>query len=117
MSKATVPFDMQIEPFVERDDAHISIDAGRRELRRRLRRNSFSSPALSGGDIDAQWEMSEGYGDETVGGSAPTPDQNVVGEWADAIGVHYDDFEELRCGDKEHERDVHRWELDPASAE
>jgi len=72
---------------------------------------------LSGGDIDAQWEMAESYGDETAGVSAPTPDQNDVVEWAAAMGLHYDDFEELRCGDKEHERDIHRWELDPASAE
>jgi len=116
-ARGTVSFEVEIEPFVEREDAHISIEAGRTELRRRLRRTSFSSPTLSAGDIDAQWEMAESYGDETAGASAPTPDQNVVDEWAEAIGVHYDDFEELRCGDKEHERDVHRWELDPASAE
>ena len=34
-----------------------------------------------------------------------------------ALGVSYNDDEELRIPDKEHERDVHRWELNPASAE
>ena len=32
-------------------------------------------------------------------------------------GVTYKDDEALACGDKELTRDVHRWELDPASAE
>jgi len=33
------------------------------------------------------------------------------------VGVTYEEGEPLRVGEKEHERDVHRWELDPASAE
>lgn len=35
----------------------------------------------------------------------------------DAFGVAYLRDEELYCGTKERERDQHRWELDPASAE
>jgi Family of unknown function (DUF6335) len=31
--------------------------------------------------------------------------------------VQYEDNEELKAGDKVTERDKHRWELDPASAE
>lgn len=38
-------------------------------------------------------------------------------DFGEAIGVSYNDDEELRFFDKEHERDIHRWELDPASAE
>lgn len=33
------------------------------------------------------------------------------------FGIVYEPYEELDCGGKGHERDVHRWELDPASAE
>lgn len=36
---------------------------------------------------------------------------------AHVIGIDYQDDEELRVGEKEAERDRHRWELDPASAE
>ena len=33
------------------------------------------------------------------------------------LGVTYQDGEPLKAGEKEVERDRHRWELDPASAE
>lgn len=42
---------------------------------------------------------------------------DVVDEVGQAIGVTYQDDEALRFGRKETERDEHRWELDPASAE
>jgi uncharacterized protein DUF6335 len=34
-----------------------------------------------------------------------------------ALGVSYEDHEELKGSDKVVERDKHRWELDPASAD
>jgi hypothetical protein len=34
-----------------------------------------------------------------------------------ALGVTYADTETLAPGEKEAERDAHRWELDPASSE
>ena len=46
-----------------------------------------------------------------------TPDEDVVDEIGKVIGVMYQEGEPLRLGRKEQERDVHRWELDPASAE
>lgn len=75
------------------------------------------SAELSAGDIDALWDQAEFSGEETAGGSAPTPDQDVVDEIGEAIGVTYEEGEPLRVGAKEQERDTHRWELDPASAE
>ena len=47
----------------------------------------------------------------------PTPDQAVVEEIGTAIGLEYNDNEELKSVDKIEERDRHRWELDPASSE
>ena len=41
----------------------------------------------------------------------------IVDEIGRAVGVTYQEGEPLRTGEKEHERDEHRWELDPASAE
>jgi hypothetical protein len=95
----------------------VSIGAGVRELEERFRKNPNTNPILSGGDVDARWEEAESSGDETVGGSSPTPDQGVVDDIGAAVGVTYQDDEELKVGEKEHSRDQHRWELDPASSE
>lgn len=71
---------------------------------------------LSGGDVDASWDEVDA-GEETVGGSNPTPGQDVVDDLGRAAGLTYDDSEPLRPEDKVAERDEHRWEVDPASAE
>ena len=56
-------------------------------------------------------------GDEAPGGDNTTPGQDVVEEIGEAVGVSYDDNEELKGESKITRRDRHRWELDPASAE
>ena len=71
---------------------------------------------LAGGDVDALPEEVD-TGEEAVGGSAPTPDQDVVDDLGRAAGVTYSDTEPLRPEEKEAQRDDERWELDPASAE
>lgn len=88
-----------------------------RELAEVHEADASVSAELSAGDIDARWDQAESGGEETAGGSAPTPDQDVVDEIGKAIGVTYLEGEPLRVGRKEQERDEHRWELDPASAE
>jgi hypothetical protein len=88
---------------------------GRDEMRERLRKNTSASPALTSGDVDADWESAETVGDEAPGGDNPTPDQDVVDDIGRALGVEYDDDEELQGGAEIKERDRHRWELDPAS--
>jgi hypothetical protein len=93
------------------------VAAGAKQLADRLRENTSTDPSLSGGDIDANWEMAEADGEETVAGSAATPGQNNVEEIGKALGVTYADDEELKAGEKERDRDKHRWELDPASAD
>src|SRR5215467_8260001 len=103
--------DDRIEPPVP------DVSAGSRKLAERLRENPNVDPSLSGGDIDAAWDMAESAGDEAAAGSAATPEQNDVEEFAGAIGIHYADDEELKVGEKEEERDRKRWELDPASSE
>jgi hypothetical protein len=72
---------------------------------------------LSGGDIDAKWQEADVSGEETVGGTSPTPDQDVVDELGQALGITYEDDEPLRTEEKLLERDRNRWELDPESAE
>ena len=89
--------------------------AGGEQLERALREHHSHSPELSGGDVDADW--ADDAGDETVGGSAPTPDQDVVDELGEAVGLTYEDNEPLHSTEKVEERDRRRWELDPASSE
>jgi hypothetical protein len=91
--------------------------SGRAELREALANHTESSPALTGGDVDADWESAYASGDEAPGGDMPTPDQGVVEEIGTALGIEYQDDEELKGAVKLEERDHHRWELDPASAE
>jgi hypothetical protein len=70
---------------------------------------------LTGGDVDAAWDEVD-VGEETVGGSTPTPDQDVVDDLGRAVGVTYSDTEPLRPEEKEAQRDEKRWEMDPASS-
>lgn len=71
---------------------------------------------LAGGDVDTDWDHTD-VGDETVGGSTPTPDQDVVDDLGRAAGVTYSDAEPLRPEEKISERDQRRWEVDPASSQ
>jgi hypothetical protein len=71
---------------------------------------------LTGGDIDAVGDPTSA-GEETVGGSNPTPDQDIVDEIGRAVGVNYEDGEPLDLDGKIERRDQKRWELHPASSE
>jgi hypothetical protein len=84
-------------------------------MRDRLAKNTSSSPALTAGDVDADWASADTVGDEAPGGDNPTPDQDVVDEIGRALGVNYADDEELQGGTEIADRDRHRWELDPSS--
>ncbi len=76
-----------------------------------------SSPELTGGDIDAAWEQAAAVGDEAVGGTVATPDQDMVDEIGAAVGLEMDDRAFLRTNEILNDRDDRRWELDPQSAE
>lgn len=71
---------------------------------------------VAGGDIDAAWDQADA-GEETVGGTTPTPDQDIVDEIGRAVGVDYQDGEPLHTTEKLERRDEQRWELHPASSE
>ena len=74
-------------------------------------------PEIAGGDVDVDVENAYFTGDETAGGDNPSPDLEVVDDIGKALGVQYEDNEELKSSDKIIERDKHRWEMDPASSE
>ncbi len=91
--------------------------SGRIDLEERLRQHTETSPELTGGDVDADWERAYSSGDEAPGGDNLTPDQDQVDEFGHAVGVDYAQDEELDTEGKLEERDAHRWELDPESSE
>jgi len=91
--------------------------SGRREMLEKYEEHTETSPELTGGDVDADWESAYSVGDEAPGGDSPTPDQDIVDDIGKAVGVQYQDNEELKGEKKLLERDKHRWELDPASSD
>jgi hypothetical protein len=99
------------------DRSASAIRTGHAEIAERLAEHHESSPALTGGDLDADWEEAYRSGDEAPGGDNPTPDQAVVDDIGRSLGVQYDDAEELKSLEKIEQRDRQRWELDPASSE
>jgi hypothetical protein len=70
-----------------------------------------TSPRLTGGDPDADWERADHVGEEAVGGTVATPDQNVVDELGSALGVPRAPDEAVRTsGEILERRDRYRWE-------
>ena len=102
------------EDFAERQRLAVG---GRDELQEELDEHNSLSPEISGGDLDASWQTANVAGEETVGGSSPTPDQDIVDELGAAAGITYRDDEPLDYDAKVLERDRSRWELNPASAQ
>jgi hypothetical protein len=71
------------------------------------------SARLTGGDVDADWKRAEDVGDEAVGGSVATPDQDVVDEIGRALGLEREDEEEFRTSAEILvDRDRFRWHLE-----
>jgi hypothetical protein len=72
---------------------------------------------LTGDDLDMMEYQAEVEGDEAIGGTAPTPDNDIVDDIAAAVGVEIPDRSSIRVTDMLESRDDRRFELDPESAE
>lgn len=91
--EATISPEAQLPPEAE--------ERGRRD----------TSPRLTGGDVDADWQRAHLVGEEAPGGSVATPDQDRVDEIGSALGVPRSPDEEVRASSEIlDERDRHRWE-------
>jgi uncharacterized protein DUF6335 len=90
---------------------------GRAEMADNRDEHRGMAASIAGGDVDVNVEDAYFTGDEAPGGDNPAPDEEVVDDIGKALGVQYDDQEELKSTDKIVERDKHRWEMDPASSE
>ncbi|HET9372498.1 MAG TPA: DUF6335 family protein [Vicinamibacterales bacterium] len=91
--------------------------SGHDGLRGEILKHTETSPKLTSGDVDARWQDAYAIGDEAPGGDNLTPDQDRVDDIGRALGITYQDDQELEGGEEVASRDRHRWELDPASAE
>lgn len=109
--------DPEVAEVFESDKHGHGARSGGQQMKREIEEQSGYSRELSGGDIDADVIDTEFVGDEAVGGDNPSPDQDIVAEIGLAAGLEYEDNEPLRPAEKVEDRDKHRWELDPASAE
>jgi Family of unknown function (DUF6335) len=105
--------DPDIEEFMEEEIARAPKDPN--QLAQRLRNNTAASPEDAGGDLDASWGDVNDSGTESVAGDNPTPDQSDVEENAHAVGVNFQDNQELDLFEQIERRDRDRFELDPRS--
>jgi hypothetical protein len=92
-------------------------ESGHQMYQQRGKEHTEGGSRLTGGDVDTDWNEAYASGEETPGGDMSTPDQDVVEEIGRALGVEYEDAEELKGAEKIESRDRNRWEYDPASAE
>ena len=86
-----------------------------KKLQKKLEHQTKNSPAPIGGDVDINKYQSKVVGEEAVGGTTPTPEQNIVDNIANSAGVERADFEEIDTIEKMEERDKNRWQLHPGS--
>ena len=105
----------EMTDFINEEIAHAPSNP--QELLNTLREHNSSSPADSGGDIDADWADVNSTGSESFGGHNPTPDQSDVEENAHAYGIDFQDNEPLDLLEKMEKRDRNRFELDENSKE
>jgi Family of unknown function (DUF6335) len=105
--------DPEIEEFMEEEIARAPKDPGL--LAQRIKEETAASPRDAGGDFDADWQDINSTGQETAVGDQPTPDMSLVEENAEAVGISFEDNEELRFLEKIERRDKDRFELDERS--
>jgi Family of unknown function (DUF6335) len=73
--------------------------------------------APTGGDVDVDPYLADVVGEEAIGGTTPTPDQNVVDDLGTSAGIEIPDQGILHTTEMLERRNDHRWELEPESAE
>jgi Family of unknown function (DUF6335) len=85
------------------------LNTGRQSLEERVSEHNEDNPELYEGDLNTS-------GEESVGGTAPTPDQDLVDELGAAVGLEMDDKTNLQTTEILEQRDSRRWELEPKSS-
>lgn len=93
-------------------------ETGRILVEREFEKYYAVRPEMTAGDFGASWQEAEETGAESPGGHVTTPDQENVDEIGRAVGMEFQDNQEL-CAPEEvlSRRDRRRWELDKRSAD
>ena len=108
------PSEEELQGPPPREATIIRTDRERRAEEEIAEHGRAESPALSGGDVDADWQRASSDGEEAVGGTVATPDQDVVDEIGGALGAPRGPDEEVRTSSEIlDKRDEHRWEQEP----
>jgi Family of unknown function (DUF6335) len=103
---------------VERSELGLGRESATSELPRELTEHTGMSPTDTGGDVDADWQRAQSSGEETVGGSVATPDQNVVDELARPLGVERPPDAPIITSDEIlSARDRRRWRIEQNTEE
>ncbi len=88
------------------------------DLAEELAAHPEGGPELAAGDVDADWMRASHTGDEAVGGSVATPDQDIVDQIGSALGVAQPPEAEVRTSEEIlRERDRFFWHLERKAAE
>jgi hypothetical protein len=92
-------------------------EMGRKLVEREFEKYHSAATELTAGDEDERWKEAEDSGAEPPGGHVATPDQDNVDEIGRAVGIEFQDNQELSApGDILSKRDRRRWEMDRRSA-
>ncbi|MEG4487553.1 DUF6335 family protein [Microcoleus sp. D2_18a_B4] len=97
------------QPGLNQDDITILQDSSSED--------SSTSSRIGGEEGDPAAEQESATGEQSVGGTAPTPDLDMVDELGAAAGIEMPDGAILNTTNMLEHRDESRWELDPSSAE
>jgi len=93
-------------------------EAATGELLRELTQHHGVSPVDTGGDVDADWQRAQSSGEEAVGGSVATPDQDIVDDLARPLGVERDpDAQVITSDEILSARDRRRWRTEQEADE
>ncbi len=87
-------------------------------LLREVLEHHETGPAVTAGDLDADWQRAQSSGEEAAGGSVSTPDQDRVDEIGHALGVEQPSTAPLRTSEEMlEERDRRYWDLERRAQE
>ena len=91
--------------------------SGRPGMRDARMHHNEVSPEITGGDVDASWEDAYRSATKRRGATTRRPIRTASMTSAKRWASSTEDSEELKAARQVAERDRHRWELDPASAD
>ena len=93
-------------------------EIGRRLVEREFEKYHSVGLELPAGEVNVRWQEAEDSGAETPGGHVTTPDQDNVDEIGRAVGMEFQDNQELSAPwEILSRRDRRRWEMDKRSAD